>query len=57
MMMHLYKIYFYFPWATRIEDRRVFGCYAKTYSEAIKALKSEFPDANIDAVLDEGERK
>lgn len=57
MMMHLYKIYFYFPWATRIEDRRVFVCYAKTYSEAIKALKSEFPDANIGAVLNEGERK
>lgn len=57
MMMHLYKIYFYFPWATRIEDRRVFVCYTKTCSEAIKALKSEFPDANIGAVLDEGERK
>lgn len=53
---YAYRIYFYMPWDEDLKAQRVFGCYANTEDEAVERLKTEWPEAIIETIINAGER-
>ena len=56
-MTKLYRfiIEFCMPWDESPNCQRIFGCNAPTFEDAIKRLKSDWPDAIVDSITNTGE--
>ena len=48
---YAYRIYFHMPWDEDLKAQRVFGCYANTEDEVVERLKTEWPEAIIETII------